>query len=212
MPETDKPNNTRPRRKWLVGILATVVILLVAVAMYVWTHPLIFNESFFGHAHCMPQAGIALRQYARDHHGKFPAHTNGYGDALLLLLAEGHAVSGILTGPGYSGDVFDRAIASHADVPETECGRVYVQGLTDSNDEALAVLFDKLPTPGDHTHFLARIRHPLGREVCFLDGHFEFVSESRWPAFASNQMELLVKAGFIREKAQAIYADKGKAP
>ena len=32
---------------------------------------------------------------------------------------------------------------------EDECGRVYVQGLTNKSNREIALLFDKLPTPDD---------------------------------------------------------------
>lgn len=212
MQEFEKSNNTRSRRKWLIRLGVPVIVLALASTIHVWTHPLIFNESFFSHAHCIPQTGLALRQYAMEHGGFFPAHTNGYGDALLLLLAEGSCASYSLTGPGYDSGVFDRALTNHSDVPEIECGRVYIQGLTETMSPDLAILFDKLPNPGDHTHFLSRIRHPLGREVCFLDGHFEFVPENRWAEFTHRQIELLVSQGLDRAKAEALYAEKGKTP
>ncbi|MFO1511362.1 MAG: hypothetical protein U1F83_00360 [Verrucomicrobiota bacterium] len=202
---------TRSRRKWPVRLLIAAAFVAVACFVYVRAHPLVFNESFFMHAHCIPQAGGSLLAYAGDHSGKFPTHTNGYGDALLLLVADDPTSSYILTGPGYDAAVFDRALANHTDVPEAECGRVYVQGLSETNNPELVVLFDKIPTPGgDHCHGLRRLRAPLCREVLFVDGGHDMILESKWQEFASNQVELLVKEGFERSAAEAVYAEKGK--
>jgi hypothetical protein len=35
-----------------------------------------------------------------------------------------------------------------------------------------------------------------------------FIEESAWPAFAQEQVELLVKGGFAREEAQRLFASK----
>ena len=54
-------------------------------AVYVRTHPLVFNESFLTHAHCIVGGGLSLESYAEDHQGHFPFSTNGYGAALVML-------------------------------------------------------------------------------------------------------------------------------
>ena len=202
---------THNHRKWPKSLLIGFVFIAVACAVYIRTHPLVFNESLLEHAHCIAQVGLGLNQYALDHFGKFPAHTNGYGDALLLMLAEGYESSYALSGPGYDRFVFDRALTNHTDVPEIECGRVYVQGLSATSNPELVLLFDKLPTPGgDHCHLLKRLWAPLGREIWIVgDGH-KFIKETAWPEFARNQVELLVKEGFSRTNAEALYSEKGR--
>ena len=172
--------------------------------IYVRTHPLVFNESLWQHTHCAKQVGMAMRMYAQDHHGSYPAHTNGYGDALLLLWDEAGSPS-LLTGPGYSDKVFTEAYTSKTDVPESKCGRVYNQGLREDSNPDIAVLFDKLPNPGDHCNGPRRIWAPLRREVVLVDGSMQAILERNWPAFASNQVELLVKAGFPRATAETYY-------
>ena len=95
------------------------------------------------------------------------------------------------------------------DAPEHEFGRVYVQGLKQSDDQEIYLLFDKLPTPGgDHCQTIHRIFAPLGREVWKLGGGSEFVYESEWPEHAARQIQLLITAGIPREKAEAYYAEK----
>ncbi|MCC6819741.1 MAG: hypothetical protein V9H26_08845 [Verrucomicrobiota bacterium] len=201
-----------PQRRWLNRWLFASIVTAVACGVYIRTHPLVFNESFFSHAHCMPQALGALNQYAVEHFGKFPTHTNGYGDALLLLVPE-YTPWSILTGPGYDAAADKQWKQIAANVPESECGRDYVQGLTTSKNPEIAMLFDKIPTPGgDHCHLLTRLWTPLKREVGFVRGDFRAVRESKWPEFAKNQIELLVKDGFDRAAAEALYAEKGKVP
>jgi hypothetical protein len=210
---TDEPPSPvgKPRRKWPKRVLVLLVGIALACVVYVRTHPLIFNEAFFSHAHCIPQAAGSLSNYASDHSGRLPFHTNGYGDALLLLTPD-YASWFLLTGPGgYDPNADQQWRQSGGNVPEFECGRIYVQGLTETNNPAIAILFDKVPTPGgDHCHYFKRLVAPLCRDVLLLDGSREVIRESKWPEFASNQIELLVKEGYDRTAAEQLYAEKGK--
>ncbi|MGV3774435.1 MAG: hypothetical protein ACO1QB_16160, partial [Verrucomicrobiales bacterium] len=66
-----------------------------------------------------------------------------------------------------------------------------------------ALLFDKKAIRGgDHYR---RPWGPLLREVCMLDGSMMVIREDKWPEFASNQVELLVKEGIPRTTAQHYY-------
>src|SRR5438093_6417202 len=163
---------------WKRFIVAASIIagLTLLCWIYVRTHPLVFNESFWQHAHCAKQVGMALRMYAQDHNGAYPAHTNGYGDALLLLWDDAGSPN-LLTGPGYSDKVLAEAYTNKTDVPESQCGRVYIQGLREDSDPDIAVLFDKLPNPGDHCNGPRRIWAPLRREVVLVDGSMRAILE-----------------------------------
>jgi hypothetical protein len=181
--------------------------VLLAV-VYVRANPLVFNESLWQHAHCIKCAGMELDRYAEQNGGKFPSHPNGYGDALLLLDENCYYT---LTGPGYDAAPFHEAKKQGRHLSEEECGRVYIQGLTRKSNPEIALLFDKLPTPGgDHCHFPARLTARLGREVWFVGGNSTFVEESAWPAFASRQVELLAASGFPREEAERLFASKAR--
>lgn len=200
-----------PQRKWPKRFLVLFVGIALACVVYVRTHPMIFNESFFSHAHCIPQAGMAFRSFAAANGGRFPDHTNGYGDALLLLIPDAVTWS-ILTGPGFDSKAGWRWLQSGEDVPESECGRVYVQGLSETNNPDIAILFDKVSTPGgDHCHLLRRLTASLCRDVLFVDGAHRTIQENQWAAFSSNQIELLAKEGYQRADAVRLYAEKGVA-
>ncbi len=198
-----------PKLKRRVSISAAVLAVVVVFSFYyVRTHPLVFNESFLGHAHCIKGGSLDLMGYAHEHGGKFPFHTNGYGDALLLV---NNGWDAALTGPGYGTQVFERARRTGEDAPESEFGRVYVQGLSDTNDPEIVILFDKLPTPGgDHCHLFRRMTAPLGREIWTIGSGMRFIPESRWPAFANEQIGLLVAAGIGREQAERYYSESSK--
>lgn len=205
------PPVAQPKKRKRLAWILTGILLGVCAWAYVVTHPLVFNESFFEHKHCIVQTGLALVMYAEENNGQFPFHTNGYGDALLLLLRDQLVHAACLTGPGYDPSVFDRALTNYTDIPEEECGRVYIQGLSDTNSPDIAILFDKLPTPGgDHCHGPRRIIAPLCREVVLIGGTRRLIRERDWPQFAQKQIELLVEAGFTREHAERLYAEKPK--
>jgi hypothetical protein len=194
---------TRRRRWWLGPLLGLPVAAVFAVA-YARAHPLVFMGT---HAHCIKQAGLALLNYAAQHGGRFPYSAKGYPDALLLDEDFFHA----LTGPGYDPAALLDAKQEGRELREEECGRVYVQGLTTRGSSDLAVLFDKLPTPGgDHCALPVRLWAPLAREVCMADGSMTVVPESEWPQFAAGQVELLVKEGFDRAEAERLYGLRGK--
>lgn len=199
-------------KKSVAACLSLALAVMVCAICYVKRHPLVFNESFFEHAHCIVQTGSAFQIYADEHNGHFPLDTNGYGNALLLLTNYlGENPWALLTGPGYDGQVFARAAQTGQPMPEIECGRVYVQGLSVTNDPHIALLFDKLPTPGgDPCQGFHRITAPLAREVLTIDGDRRLVKESEWSAFAKQQVELLVTAGIARRQAEEYYAEKPK--
>lgn len=197
------------RFKMKVGVLfATAGVIALLCFFYVRTHPLVFNESFLEHAHCIVGGGLSLDAYASEHEGRFPFSTNGYGDALVLVNA-GWDES--LTGPGYDARVFDRVRRTGENAPENEFGRVYVQGLSNTDNPEIVLLFDKLPTPGgDHCHLLSRLFAPLGREVWTIGEGHRFVPEKDWPAFSKHQIELLVAAAVSKELAEMYYSEKAE--
>jgi hypothetical protein len=193
-------------RRRVVAIFCTVATVMVFCFCYIRAHPLVFNESFWEHAHCIKGGGLSLDGYASEHGGRFPFHTNGYGDALLLV---DNGWDAALTGPGYDTRVFERARRTGEDAPESEFGRVYVQGLSETNDPKIVLLFDKLPTPGgDHCHGFERLSAPLGREIWTIGTGMRFIPESRWAVYAKEQIELLVAAGLKRAQAESYYSEK----
>jgi hypothetical protein len=181
-------------RRWRWFLLVLVPLSLLGLA-YVRSHPLVFLQA---HAHCIKYAGVSLHQYADEHQGRFPAHPRGYGNALLLM---DENCSHNLKGPGYDAAALRDAKRAGADLPEEACGRLYIQGLSTKSHSAIAILFDKLPTPGgDHCHLPNRLWAPLRREVCFVNGHTALIWEADWPQVAQRQVELLAEEGFDRHE------------
>jgi hypothetical protein len=157
------------------------------------------------HQHCIKSTGTAFRMYAQNHGGTLPFHTNGFGDALLLLVKEQH-LPGVawICGPGDNGSVLSNAMVHGLDVPEAQCSRIYVQGLSQTNNPMICILFDRRSVPGgDHSYGWGR---PV-REACMLDGSMKIVSDERWLEFCRQQVELLVAAGWMRQRALEYYPE-----
>jgi hypothetical protein len=177
-----------------VAVVATVGLLSLRPGVYLPAH-----------RHCIKQAGLALHDYADAHGGRFPDAPGGYGDALLL--AGNDETWHALTGPGYDPAALRGAAAAGRWLPEAECGRVYVRGLKAAGDGRVAVMFDKLATPGgDHCHLPIRLWATRGREVLYRDGNMRLVRDPDWPTFAAEQVELLAGEGVPRSEAERLYA------
>src|SRR5262245_47548450 len=193
--------------KWRSRLLKLVPVVVVLAALGTWyikSHALVFNESLWEHAHCMPQAAGALLQFAHEHAGRFPYSTSGWGDALMMLTPE-RSWFYFINGPGYDNSAFEEGFASGRDVDEKRCGRVYVQGLSITDDPKIAILFDRIAAPPDHCQFPRRLWAGFVREVCFVGGDWRMVPLGEWPEFARQQVELLGAAGFSRAQAQQFY-------
>jgi hypothetical protein len=163
----------------------------------------------YSHQHCIKQTGLAFRLYAEDHNGQLPFSTNGFGNALLQLAATNSTndyLGGLvacLCGPDDDGHLYLEALNNHSVLPEEKCSRVYIQGLSETNNPEICILFDRNSCRGGD-HF----RSPWGRrvrEVCLLDGSMQIISDEQWPEFSRKQVELLVEAGFSRTNALHFY-------
>jgi hypothetical protein len=163
----------------------------------------------YSHQHCIKQAGLIFPLYAQDHSGQLPFSTNGFGNALLLLAGTDSTNDytggfiGCLYGPGDDGHLYKEALKNHSILPEEKCSRVYIQGLSETNNPEICILFDRNSCRGGD-HF----RSPWGRrvrEVCLLDGSMQIISDEHWPEFSRKQVELLVEAGFSRTNALHFY-------
>ena len=189
--------------RWIKGVLlglAAPVMALVAFVAYGW----IFYPA---HQHCIKESGTLFSFYEEAHNGRLPFDTNGFGDALMLLVkgTNGDPENWrYVTGVGDDGSVFRAALVSGAHIPEEKRSRIYVQGLSKTNDPSIAIFFDRYSSPGGD-HF-RRPWGPMTREACLLDGSMQIVAEAGWSRFSSNQVELLVQNGIPRSTAQHCYA------
>jgi len=196
-----------------IAALCCLAAAIVFCVVYVRTHPLVFNESLFMHAHCIVIMGLSLDSYAAEHDGHYPADTNGYGNALLQLTNYTADFWAGMTGPGYDSKVFEEAARTGQHIPESECGRIYVQGLSRTNDPDIALFFDKIPSPGgDHCHFPWRLYAPMAREVWTIGSGRRVIRDTDWAAYCKTQIDLLIEAGIPKERAEEYYAESRERP
>ncbi|MPN59134.1 hypothetical protein SDC9_206853 [bioreactor metagenome] len=100
--------------------------------------------------------------------------------------------------------MFRKALETGAPIPEQDCSRIYIQGLSTSSNPQIAILWDKKSTRGgDHGR---KPWHPRLREVCLVDGTIQRIQDQDWAAFVANQVDLLVREGFSREAALHYYS------
>jgi len=188
-------------KKWLLVVATFLCVLVGLGGTWLW------YLNHYVHRHCIKATGMAFRLYAEDHSGQLPFSTNGFGNALLLLTKGGY-LSGTndvaeICGPDDDGHIFKEALQNNSVVPEDQCSRVYIQGLSEANDPAICVLFDRNSCRGGD-HF----RSPWGRRVrdlCLLDGSMLIIRDEDWPEFSRKQAELLIAAGFSRTNALQYY-------
>jgi len=188
----------RARRASLVtGSLIAVIVGFGAACSHT-------RNGAMAHQHCMKVTGTMFNLYASEHGGALPYHTNGFGDALVLL-AEGRPQDvAFLCGPGDDGRVLSNAVVQGLHVAEEQCSRVYVQGLCKTNDPQICILFDRRSVRGGD-HFYGTGKRV--REVCLLDGSMQRVPDAKWPEFSREQVDLLVAAGFRKEEALRYYPE-----
>jgi hypothetical protein len=194
------------RKPYRTLLILSVVLACTAISCVfeVKTHPDVFNESFIGHCYCIRGGWSILLSYASEHTNSLPYDDRGYADAILQLGDE--AQSWAFSGPGYDPNVYEHG-KQFTNMPEELVGRVYVQGLSMTNNPEIVLLFDKHPTAGgSHCHFLSKLSAPLGREVVYLGGGAPFIKETEWNTFCTNQVQLLVREGFTPEKARQMLA------
>jgi hypothetical protein len=190
------------RKRLLLCVLLLVPASVVGLVGYAASRPHVLNESSWQHAHCILQTGGFLHDYASKNGGKFPTHKGGFGDALLLLK---DAPTSLLTSAGYDTEPYEEARRTGGHIPEASCGRIYVQGLNMKSNPNIAILFDRVATPGDHCPLPMRLWSPFGREVLLVDSSRLFIAEERWDEFRREQIELLVAEGIARREAERLY-------
>lgn len=128
----------------------------------------------------------ALVTYASEHHGKFPASTDGNLSALSRLYPE-FTPSGIELA-GLSGDIKGTIAALQKGVPLTEnlSSWVYVQGFSIHDDPRIAILWES------RQGLFSNGRKNLfgGRAVLLIGGDITNVPAADWPRFLEKQEKI----------------------
>jgi len=190
-----------PKRRLWPKVLAAAVIMLAAMGLslfgYIkWKYP-------YRMSHCCAKSmGLALRTYALDHGGRFPAGGDT-PEASLSLLYSNYVDAYTLRGKTVRLEVAQAALARNGKLGPESCDWHYVEGLTDTDDPQIAILWDKVGLG----HNGERLKWG-GHSVVLVDGSEQHVSGAKWPEFLQQQKQLLAQRS-EREK-QGLPALTGK--
>ena len=178
------------RRILKASLVLGACALLVLIAGALW-----YQHTFpYGKSHCCSkQLGMALLIYAQDHNGAFPSG-GPTPEASLGLLYSNYADANVLRGKTVPLEVTKRALEVDGKLGPESTGWHYVEGLNESDDSRVAVIWDKVGL-GHNGQLIDG-----GHEVVFLDGSTQYVSRSAWPKFLEDQKQLLAAR---TEKAQS---------
>ncbi len=140
----------------------------------------------YGWSHCCAKGvGLALREYAMDHGGFYPAG-GGSPEASLSLLYSNYLDAYTLRGKTVPLEVVQQALAEDGKLGPQSCGWHYVEGLTDADNPQIAIVWDKVGLG----HNGQRLKGG-GHEVVFLDGTTTTISARQWPDFTERQKQLI---------------------
>lgn len=137
---------------------------------------------------CIVQMSSALRMYAEDFKGRYPAGQATPEASLTLLYRQQLADAWLLSGKTVPVEKTKAALVAGQMLGPDTCGWHYVEGLTADGDPRLALLWCKVALGHN-----GEVMDNGGREVCLLDGSCPVVTAKEWPAFLAAQKELLAK-------------------
>ncbi|HAV61882.1 MAG TPA: hypothetical protein DCY13_05915, partial [Verrucomicrobiales bacterium] len=137
----------RPAGEQMTGkrkavLAAGIVVAGLAIAGGAFAHK-IWTGWQQGHRHCFKGTANGFVAFAKDHFGRYPEHTNGFGDALLMLVKSNYLDVSYICGPNDDGSVFLAALTNGTNVPEELCSRVYVQGLSEGMPKSVCMMYDR---------------------------------------------------------------------
>jgi uncharacterized protein YvpB len=150
---------------------------------------------------------LALDFYANTHGGQYPGGQSSSEGSLSLLYKEGLLDADTLRGKSVQEETLRRVLASGALLGPETCGWHYVQGLTKSDNNHIAVLWDKVGLG----HYGERNRH-ASREVAMVDGSIKWISGNEWQAFEAEQARLLKERSNSEAKSATSFVADVSSP
>ena len=170
-------------------VLRTLGIVLVVVATLLGAAYGLYRYTFpYGWSHCcLIGLGFALRDYATENGGHFPAGAGCPEASLSLLYRGNYGIDGsILCGKTKSADAAQKILEGGGLLGPDTCDWHYVEGLTLADNPQLAIVWDKVGL-GHNGQRLSEGGHSVWR----LDGGDEIIPGSEWPQFLEEQERLM---------------------
>jgi hypothetical protein len=175
--------STRRVLKRSAIVLAVIgTLFAVAYGWYRYTYP-------YGRSHCcLKGIGIALEMYATRYGGHYPAG-GGSPEASLSLLYREHTfeIGGYyLCGKTKSAETAQEILETGGLLGPDTCDWHYVEGLTTSDDDRFALVWDKIGLGHDGERL-----PDGGHSIWRLHGGEEVISGPEWPKFLEEQERLM---------------------
>lgn len=172
-------------RRWII----LIAIGSGAVGLFVKRAVSHYKEDYpFGVSHCcMDAMGLALRLYAQEHGGAYPAGESSPEASLSLLCKSNYIDVGTIRGMTVPESIVRGIFQGGGLLGPQNCGWQYVEGLTEADNPEIALLYCKMALG----HNGQRTKDG-GRQVLFVgDGRIKWVPGEKWSAFLLEQKELL---------------------
>jgi hypothetical protein len=196
-----------PMAKKLLATVAVVGLLVVLIIVGMRAGNGL--QYPYGCTHCcLKGLGFALRDYAEEHDGRFPAGA-GCPEASLSLLSRGNYGIGAetLCGKTVPIETAERILKRGELLGPESCDWHYVEGLTLADDSRLALVWDKVGL-GHSGNTLPE----GGHSVWFLGCSEEVISEADWPEFLERQSRLMTARTEAAKKGLPALAAKVRLP
>jgi len=184
---------TRTGKVLLVTAGLFVAGLAALVGLYRVHYP-------YGMSHCcILILGGALKAYADDHDGQFPAGKATPEASLSLLYQGSYAGAYLLRGKTVPEKTVEKILKGGGLLGPESCGWHYVEGLRTNDDGRIGILWDKVGLG----HNGQRLKHG-GHEVIFIDGDRQFIPAKDWDAFLKGQQDLLAARTVITTRGKPV--------
>jgi hypothetical protein len=184
---------------WLVRLSIAAVALVVVLGLGArWYYRSAYP---YGWSHCcLKGLGLALHNYAQKYNGHFPAGAGCPEASLSLLYREGYLDAETLRGKTVPVEEVRSILERGGLLGPDSCGWHYVEGLTTSDDNRLALVWDKVGLDHNGRDLKG------GHSVWYMGGPEEVVPAADCPQFLALQQQLLA------ERAKRMVTAKQKVP
>jgi hypothetical protein len=163
--------------------LAAVVILAILGGGFAYWH---HTNYPYGVSHCCAkQISTALKMYALDHGGRYPAGESSPEASLSLLYPKYLSSPEPLRGKTVPAAIVNQRLKNGQLLTPETCGWHYVEGLSENSDPKLLLIWDKVGL----AHNGQRLPDG-GHEVVFVDHSAKQLSGAEWRAALAEQEKL----------------------
>lgn len=167
----------------LASCLTLAIVLFAAHAA--WLH---YKYPYGPSQCCLRMILMAMRPYADDNDGRYPAGLATPEASLSLLYRGGYEYPYNLRGKTVPEKVVRDMLENGGLLGPDTCGWHYVEGLTLLDSSDIAIIWDKIGLGHNGQRLPAG-----GHEVGFVDLHLEVIPAKDWDRFLAEQRDLVAR-------------------